>query len=178
MVTRPSKDNLLHSHVTMVICPHFGIKGQPVLPPCHHGYLSSPGHQRTTHCLLHITMIPCPHLDYPLFSPYHHGYLSSPGHQMTTRLFLHITMVTCPHLGIKGKPGHRDVLGSSVDIKVFTARVGQHVAAVVALETVDETGCQDASQVRIFAVRFLCNHRHSIVVCFTEPCREEKTTTI
>ena len=64
-------------------------------------------------------------------------------------------MVTCPHLGIKGKPGHRDVLGSSVDIKVFTARVGQHVAAVVALETVDKTSCQDTGQNRIFPIRFL-----------------------
>ena len=170
-----SKDNLFCPHVTMDTCPHLGIKGQPIV------FSISPWLPAltwTTRCFLHITMVTCPHLDYPLFSPYHHGYLSSPGHQRTTRLFLHITMVTCPHLGIKGKPGHRDVLGSSVDIKVFTARVGQHVAAVVALETVDETGCQDTSQVRIFAVRFLCNHRHSIVVCFTEPCREKKTTTI
>ena len=53
-LTHASKDNLLHSHVTMVTCPHLGIKGQPVLPPCHHGYLSSPGHQRTT-CFTHTS---------------------------------------------------------------------------------------------------------------------------
>ena len=75
-------------------------------------------------------------------------------------------MVTCPHLGIKGEPGHGNVLGPTMDIKVLTARVGQHVTAVVALETVDETGCQDTGQVRIFAVCFLYIRRHRTVNLF------------
>ena len=78
----------------------------------------------------------------------------------------YVIMVTCPHLSIKGEPGHRDVLWSPMDVKVFTARVGQHVTAVVALETVDETGCQDTGQVRIFAVCFLYIRRHRTVNLF------------
>ena len=46
--TWASKYNLFHSYVTIVTCPHLGIKGQPALCPSHHGYLSSPGHQRRT----------------------------------------------------------------------------------------------------------------------------------
>ena len=43
-----SKDNPIHSHITMVTLLISASKDNPSFSPYHHGYLSSPWHQRKT----------------------------------------------------------------------------------------------------------------------------------